>query len=437
METLTIDNLAIIAKEAAPKVFGNIMIDNTAAPKRYDYCYIEAAVQRVEYNTEQRSAAVNKALEDQISAIASQMSSKEYVPIENDIIEEIKQAPKYSAEGFFASTKKKMNELMNGGRDVEHHKITLSLADGRLTDKQPTFAVTRECSIGDCPNCNGSGILERTDKDGNTTHDECSVCKGLGRIGTLTYFTPKILDRQVNLTVCLEGEIAGLPKDTIKKHTGDTTLMKRMLTHINGIDQECFDEEILPYLDIIHDRTGEPNAIEDIYYQIVPCFTFNYTEILTETNHKGILVDPFQKPELILPDSNNSMKNIMTDSVKNLGRFFGSIGRTAAYKDKKDLLRAARLMIATVVADGTVNEEEKLSLKQSIRSIDSLTSTEQESLAALLSASDGSFITDDDYHFHSSATAKETLDRIQDIAGSDGLVHETERNIIEKLRLEI
>ena len=96
--------------------------------------------------------------------------------------------------------------------------------------------------------------------------------------------------------------------------------------------------------------------------------------------------------------------------------------------------RTIRLLIAIAVADGDVSEEEKQTLTLSIRDIHQLTTAEQEQLLSLLGSADSSFLTEDDFKFHSRENAEMTINRMQEIASSDGLVDVRERDIIERLR---
>lgn len=435
MEQLTIGALCEIIRQSAPKIYNSISIDTAIAPKKYEYCYIEAHTQRIEFKTERRSAAIDETIAEELRTIIGN-SSDTYVKIGKDLIDDINAAPKFSTEGFFASTKKKMDELMNGGRSVDHHQITLDTEGNKLSKSQPPFAIKAECNIIDCPNCKGSGLVDSIDTQGNTTSQKCPECKGFKKIGTLTHFTPKVIEKNISLTLCLEGEIDDFPASTIKSHIEPNPVAKRMLTHINGIDKEDFDDALVPYIDIVRDKTGEGNAIEDYYYRIVPCYTFSYRNIMTGELKKGVVVNPSKSTEIVLIGNGGSkIINRMKDSAKLVSRFFGSIAGSAQ-RDKDDLKRTIRLLIATVVADGIVSEEEKQSLTLAIRNIDILTGKEREELAELLSEGDTTFLNDDDFKFHNAANRDETLARMQELANSDGLVHDTERDLIEKLKLE-
>lgn len=436
MEQLTIGALCEIIRQHAPKEYNSIIIDTAVKPQKYDYCYIEAHTQKVEYKTERRSVAINEGLRQSLQAIIAN-DNHTYVKIDKSLVDDFNDAPKINDEGFITSTRKKMNELMNGGREVDHHQITLDTDNGCIAKKQPSFAVREECNIYDCPNCNGSGSIDSDDEQNGHTQVPCPECKGYGKIGTLTYFTPKVIDKTISLTLCLDGEIEGFPTSAIKARIDEKPVAKRMLTHFNGIDNEAFDDAIVPYIDIIRDKTTDNNALEDIYYNISTCYTFIYRNILTGKINTGVIVSPNSNPEIILLDEGKSkIFNRMKDSAKLVSRFLSNIGQGSARRNKEDLKRTVRLLIATVTADGIVSEEEKQSLTLAIRNIEELTSKEREELAALLSNENTEFLTDDDFHFNDKANADETLSRMQDIANSDGLVHETERELIEKLKLD-
>ena len=437
MENLTQGALNEIIKQYAPKEYNSIIIDNAVAIKRYNYCYIEAFVQRIEYKTERRSASIDDNLAENLrSALGN--DNKPYVKISPELVEQFDKAPRFTTEDFFSSTKKKMAELMNGGREVDHHHLELAVERNYIANVQSPYAVKTECSIERCPNCEGKKTVESTDNQGNATIIPCPKCKGNGNIGTLAYFIPKVTDKKTSLTLCLEGEIDGFPPSAIKALIDEKPLAKRMLAHYNSIDYEAFDEALKPYLDIVRDKIGEGNAIEEYYYKIIPCHTFSYRNILTGELKKGVVVNPSDSPEIVfIGNGDTKLVNRMKDSAKLVSRFFGNIGRSSSLRNKQDLKHTVRLMIATVVADGIVSEEEKQSLTLAIRNIDELTSKEQEEMTSLLSYENTGFLTDDDYHFQDIANANETLARMQEIANSDGLVHETERELIERLKLEI
>jgi uncharacterized tellurite resistance protein B-like protein len=436
MAKLTPGALSEIIKNTAPNIYNSIIIDTAVPEKEYNYCYIEAYSQKVEYKTEYRSAAIDKGLEEKMLSLINN-ASNQYVEIDDEFIERFKNAPKYSTEGFFNSTKRKMGELINGGRIIDHHYIHLAEENDHLSKNQSYYAIKAECKVVDCWECKGVGSIERPDSQGVQTSVVCPECKGLGRVGTLAFFVPKVTEKRASLTICLDGDIDGFPTSSIKSHIDDKPVLKRMLKHINGVDVEDYDTELLPYLDILHDKIGEGNALEDIYYHIVPCYTFSYRNILTGELLKGVLLNPSESPDIILYESEKSkVLNRMKDSAKLVGRFLGSIGKGSSKRNKDDLKRTIRLLIATVVADGIVSEEEKQSLTLAIRNIDELTGKEQESLSLLLNADNAGFLEEEDFLFDDADVADETLMRMQEIADCDGLVHETERDIIERLKLQ-
>ena len=450
---MTHGSLSELIKKIAPTEYNSIIIDNAVAIKRYNYCYIHAETQRVSYRSRTLTAAVGRLMGERIIALKSAGEQSPLAKVDNDLLEQMEQAPKMASGGFFSNTRKKMDELINGGINVSHGDLRLVTDGDRLSLEQPCYAIKSQCSVADCPTCKGEGTVEIEDTNDSSSQQgvqtvkhskECPNCKGFGRIGTIELVVPTVASKEVTMVRCLEGEITNLKNEVIERHLGNDTTPRRMLIRFNGTEQESFDEAILPFLDMIRDKVGEDNAIEDIYYRIVPCFTFGYRNVLTSEVRTGVIIDPFQpldgegpRPELILALDGSSRRLFsgINDSVKKIGSFFGSIGKSGAFKDKQDLRRTVRLLIAVVVADGIVNDEEKKTLTLAIRNIDTLTTGEQDELVRLLGEKDSSFLTDEDFAFHKKENVEETLVRMQEIAGSDGEVHETERAIIEKLKL--
>ncbi len=434
------EELIEIVKRIAPEDVNSIIIDNATAIKKYTYCYIEAYAQRIEFKSERRTAAVDDTMAQDIVEISRRSSDSPFVRLDdNAVIDAIKKAPKYSTESLFSSAAKRVEELKNGGRTVDHHHVILNTIDGRLSNKQPMFVVKEECGVRECPCCKGTGLVERTDKQGMVEQVTCSDCKGNRHIGTLSYIVPTISEKKAKMIHCLDGEISNIKDSVIESHKDDDCTPTRMLTHFNGTENENYPMELIPYLELIHDKIGDNNAIEEIYYRLVPCFTFQYRNVLTSKIKTAVLVDPYNKPELLLAPSSagQKMASSVKDSIKSIGRFFGNISKSEAFKDKEDLRRTVRLLIAIAVADGKVSEEEKQTLTLAIRNIEQLTTSECDGMLKLLGSENNSFLNDDDFCFHNKDNARETLTRMQEIAGADGEVQDEERDIIEKLRLTL
>ncbi|MBQ1408697.1 MAG: hypothetical protein IIY87_02950, partial [Bacteroidales bacterium] len=298
------ETLTEIIKQLAPADYNNIIIDNASAIKKHIYCYINAAVQRVEYHTQRLSVAINSEIKKALEEILA--CSERYVVINPSLIELMKSAPSINTESLLTSAKKKVNELMNRGREVDHHLLTLNMEDNRLTKQQPTFAIKDECTIRQCEDSEEM-------------------------VGILSYFTPEVIDKQTSILRCLTGEIEGLKLDI---QDGER---RRMLTHINGIDSEDFDSDLLPYIDIVRDKVGEDNAIEDYFYQLIPCYTFTYRNVLTSELHTGILhghgspLRPAKRNnqwDLLFSPIANNLWTSMKDSMKGFSHFIGSISRS-------------------------------------------------------------------------------------------------------------
>ena len=419
---MTPENLKEIIQAIAPSEYNSIVIDNKTVVKQYNYYLVHAFAQHVRYNTRSITAAVDDELALRIMEIANpsdeSADSRYYRFDDITTVKQMEDAPRVNTEGILSSAKLKVAELKNGGREVDHHEITLLTDNGKISAIQPPFAIRSEC-------------LVKEDEETQSL------------IGTLTWLHPTVSEKEVNFLCCSDREGCEYVSDSdIERHyeqyyANDCNLV-RMLTHYNGIDEEDYPEQLLPILDILHDKIGEENAMEEIAYCQIPCLSFTYKRMLTGETKTGILIDFSGHPKLIL--SSNGTNKFLTgisDRVKSISHFFGSIGKTEKYKDKKDLVRSIRLLIAIAVADNTVTDEEKQCLIHSIRGMERLTSVEQEQLLTLLESKEKSFLTDNDFQFHSQDNAHETLAQMQEIATSDGTVHENEQAIIDRMRQHI
>lgn len=444
MKTITIESLKEIVRTLAPNQYNSIIIDTASGTQCFNYCYITARVQHVDCKTKRIDAALDNILKQKLEAIIRDGDSKPYIAVGSGLVDGFKAAPSCSIDGFFSSAKNKIGELMGGGRDVNHGDIVLLTDGNHLSKQQNTYAIKSECIIMPCPHCEGKGSVVTTDKQGKNQTVQCKKCNGLGQVGRLTYFTPTVSEKQTSTVHCLEGEIAGLNFSVKNKSISvsgsdfkvladEPTLMVR---HYNGIDEENIPADLLPYMELLRDKIGSDNALEEFFYRIIPCYTFNYRDVLTNTFHTGVVITPEDNPYVIFDLSKFSEKVFdgMKQTVKSLGRFFGSIRKSDNFKDAEDLKRSIRLLIAVVTSDGEVNKDEKQALILTLRNTDCLTAKEINSLEQLLGEPDANFITDDDFAFHNKATAMETISRMEEIARADGSLHEKECNLIKLMK---
>ena len=421
-------------KKSDNPAFNSIVADDSFVIRRHEYCHIEAYGERVEYKSSCRTAAIDRQTAMQLNAVAQNDSDSPFAILDTALLDTMNNAPKASGDNLLSLARNKMHELMNGGRRVNHHSITLLTDGDKIALTQPLFAIKRQCSARICPNCNGSGTTEKSSPNGKSEQSSCQECKGRGYIGTLSYITPEVKEKRISMVCCLKEEIDGLDNKILEKHKATDARPIRMLTHFNGIDKEDFDNGIVPYIDTIRDRIGEENAIEEIYYRIIPCLTFGCRNIITGETFRGVVVDSDENPEVVLL-SNRSIsiiKNIRK-KVSDINIMFGDLNKDRNGIDKDDLRRSMRLIIAVVVADGNVSDEEKQMLRNTIDTIGLLTNKEKSELTRLLGSSNCDFLVDKDYHFKNGATALETLDKMRQLANADGEVHENESHIIKKL----
>ena len=413
---MTYEQLNEWVKRLAPEVHNSIILDSAEEPKQYNYCYIEAYGQHVEYRTTMYTVYVDEALAVRLRALLEQVGEKPYLRIDDaTLVEELSKATSYGKESLRSSAKLKLSELMNGGRTVDHHDLRLETEGTRLAAKQPRFVVGAESRLD-------------ADPDGSEK-----------QVAHFAILEPVVTEKRTELIRCAEGEIEGLSHDIIRRHRGndDERHPRRMLTHLNGEDSEQFDSALTPYLDLIPDRIAEENALEEIYFRIVPCYTFRYRNVVGDKVLTGILIDPEEAAELKLEATNLSGMILggIGNTAKSITRLFGNLAKSEKFKETEDLLRAARLLVAVTVADGAVTEAEKQHLVESIQGLNALKESERETLVALLAKGNSDFLTDSDFHFYNKANAEATLLRMEELASSDGNVHELERDIIEKLRL--
>lgn len=441
MSTLTIEEVKELVGRLAPQEYKSILIENAIAPQCFNYCYIIADVQRVKYKNKNIDAALDDTLKQKLEVIIGDSDANPYVVIDDRLVEQMKNS---SIEGFFSSAKNKIGEMIGEGRAVEHGDIALRMDGDCLAKEQNIYAVKAECKVVPCAHCEGKGEVMVTDKDGNQQYVTCKKCNGRGQVGTLACFTPSVSGERTSMVYCLEGDIDGLQfnaKDTQISVSGcdfslEADVPVLMVRHINGIDEENIPADLQPYMEMVRKKVGNDNAMEKYAYRIIPCFVFKYREVLTGAMQTGVVISPFDNPQVILNLAKLSEKVFdgMRNKVKSLGRILGGIRRSDSFKDAEDLKHTLRLLIAVVVADGQVREDEKRVLMLTLHDTDRLTAGELDSLARLLGEPNADFVEDDDFEFNDRANATETIARMEEIATVDGAIHDKERELIERLK---
>lgn len=429
-----IEQVKEIVVQLAPNVANSIIIDEAAGVKRTNYCYIDVVSKRVKYDIDKKAFHPREELAALMSTILQDNSESPYVKMPNrDIMTQIAQSPNVSMTNSFKNAIANI-KMKN---DVEERYLELNADGPDLQDEQPLYLVKDLCSLEDCPKCHGTKLVQKVDKKTQETVEEsCTECQATGKIATVGVVNIEVKERRDKLVLTNDDPIANLKDSALISHVLEHSMTRhRTLTRFNDLNEQDYDPTMLPFVDELHQvMDGEP-ATEDVYYQVIPCVEFTYRDVLSGKLCKGAILDVIDDPELALSLTSgmSKMSTAMKDASKSLAGFFGKIGKTEKSKSKADLKRMTRLLIAITIADGNVEESEKHLLVNQLRDMDDFTSSEKESFSELLGQTDTSFLTDDDFQFHSPDKARETLIRMKQIAEADGTATNEELDLIARL----
>ena len=119
----------------------------------------------------------------------------------------------------------------------------------------------------------------------------------------------------------------------------------------------------------------------------------------------------------------------------NIKSFIGKTFKTKSYSEKTDRLSQIKLMKYVAKADGTIDEEEKLFINECVNSLTDLTKKEKLVLINMLSAKCLPPLSKEVIVFSSQSKGEEIISSLEQLAQSDGLYHEHEKKVIEKVRM--
>lgn len=435
---VTMEEVKETVRTLSPTDFNNMEFDEEAGLLRADYCYADLHTLEAEYEPMKAKFVATDELQTAINTLL-QEGTGDYVRMADDsLVHLIKKSPKTSLFPVVESANK---GLFNKGYAIDNRQIVLDVEGTTPTNDQPLYAVKELCSNETCDECNGTKMVSKTDKKtGEVTQEECPKCKGHGTIGHFGYIVTTLHNHQTQLVIVPKNAIDHLSDSAIKDHKGDDREPSRMFTHFNGTNLEEYPAMLQDfYLDAIKKQLEENTLTVDAYIKMVPCVGFRYKEVVSGKECSGCIVDIFDNPELKLRLASGTSKffGSMKNGMKSISGFFGAISSSESHKNRKDTIRATRLLIGIALADGEMSPEERELVMSSITGVDELTNGDRKDLSALLSSPDSSFLTDDDFEFNNEGTARVVLDRLEKIAQATDEICEAEQSIIDRLRASL
>jgi len=175
-----------------------------------------------------------------------------------------------------------------------------------------------------------------------------------------------------------------------------------------------------------------------MYYEGVPCATYNYNHILSATFH-DVSVLNIDKTKEVLFHSNPADVAEEKESFKDkVNEWLRQAFSTKTFKDKIDRKHEMFLMVHMAKADGVIEEEEKRYLSQTITGLHGFTQKEKAELFGLMSATTLPPILPTNAYFSSKERAEEVRVRIVElVAKADGEYEPEEKAKLEEINKAI
>ncbi|HQZ25484.1 MAG TPA: TerB family tellurite resistance protein [Flavobacterium sp.] len=303
-----------------------------------------------------------------------------------------------------------------------------------------------------CENCNGRGeincdycraqgtIICKTcygDKDRYGMVD-CPTCNTMGLMAQLVYVETTVSNDSID-KLTFEGETISVVESDIKKHIITDAPYLEIYKRLNAVKTENYDEYSLKFAtnfesDLKLNKTIFPLVVkEQMSYQIIPCVEIAYKHIITNEEHNLTIIDIWSNPEVIFQSDAEELKQNIGNATKAVGGFFGKLFKTNNFKTKEDKRNEIILLIYLAKVDGKMEEQEKIFLSEMIGNLNEFTNTEKQLLFDLMNASVLPELTVKETAFSSKERANEVMDKLNQLAASDGEIEATEKILIDKI----
>jgi tellurite resistance protein len=302
-----------------------------------------------------------------------------------------------------------------------------------------------------CSKCSGKrqitcGVCYGDHTDGRYGKVDCETCETAGELASISYIETEIKSDNLDLFFTDKTEIdaPGFGIESIKQFANANGQLVLTYKSLNGDNKENYDEystvcskNALAEVGDYKDRY--PKLIsEEMYYEGVPCATFNYNHILSATFH-DVSVLNIDKTKEVLFHSNPADVAEEKESFKDkVNEWLRQAFSTKSFKDKIDRKHEMFLMLHMAKADGQIEEQEKRYLSQTITGLHGFTQKEKAELFGLMSASTLPPILPTNAYFSSQERAEEARKKIIElVAKADGDYEPQEKAKLEEINKAI
>lgn len=333
------------------------------------------------------------------------------------------------------------------------YKMVTEFKDGRSYQRKEKCTTCMGKGETPCKKCGTTGQI-KCNKCSGKGEIICSVCYGdknrygmvdcpecltAGITAQFAFTTTKIK----NLTISQinnKGKDIGLDTEKLKEHYKDDLKFKTIYKNING---EIYDEldEISDQLiksfekELEFSKNNYPMILqEDIIYQIIPCVKVSYKHMLTNSVNELTIVNFWDNPDIIFYSDAEKIKTNVKSVSKSAKGFFSKVLKTKKHKEKEDRKTEINLMIYLAKSDGKIEDEEKEFLADQISHLDDFTNSEKKGFFNLMNSVDLPELTIKDLNFTNEQKATEIIEKLVQLANSDGEYELAEKKLIEKIK---
>jgi hypothetical protein len=277
---------------------------------------------------------------------------------------------------------------------------------------------------------------------------KCKPCKATGQIGTLVYVKSRVGDLNGEFFKYTNQKIDQIVKKPsllypyLKK--GDVRL-STVYKDINGSTNENYDNYSASIVREIQTQaavnkgSNYPRLMhEEVYYDIIPLASLEYNHILTATNHTVSAAIKDGNFDILFHSDPTAVKRF---SLKNLFKSYFAkwpeAFMTKSYKSKRDKYNEIRMLIYVAKADGTIADEEKIVLANTITGLTEYTATEKSKLFGLMSSKSLPELIENDFVISTRERAEITFKRLDEMAMEDAHLEKPEGILVKEYKERI
>ena len=341
-------------------------------------------------------------------------------------------------------------------------KYNSSYGVGKLFDTVSGVEFCEGTQVIKCSTCDASGQVECDKCDGNCTIEcntcygdyednrygkvDCVTCETAGELATISYIETEILEKNFEVLVT-DGRNIDAPNfnvNSIKKFTNSNSSQIETYKFLNDDKSENYDEystfcskKVLENIGFSKNRY--PKLIsEEMYYEGVPCSTFNYNHFLTATFHDVSVLAIDKEKEVFYHSDPTAVAEEKETIKQKINELLKKAFSTKSYKDKVDRKHEMFLMLHMAKADGIIQEEEKRYLAKTITGMEGFTNKEKAELFSLMSMPLLPIISPLNAYFSSKIRADEAKNKIVElVAKADGIYLPLEQQKIDEINKAI